>query len=212
MHEAIPKITKLIDTPDTIEIVRDQIAAILSLELRNQRVLALDLRKSDAKDYDVAVFIENTRPYDSEGAMKPLVNVLLPKVQALDVNSRIGSQKERAVIWLDCAAWGNDAGFTDDRTASLRAWKISRLVRRILTADFYAYLGLRGIVASRRIVLREVGIPDNAERSAAAVAVVRIVLEVEFLEKSIGVESTDIESIYFEIDPDTGEISVGRED
>jgi hypothetical protein len=212
MRDSVPQITGLLDAPDILEVVRDQIAAVLSLELRNQRTLAFDFRKQDAKDYDIAVFIENARPYDGEGVLKALVNVLLPKAQVLDANSRVGSQKTRATFWLDCAAWGNDAGWADDRSAALRAWKTARMVRRILMADVYAYLGLRGIVASRRVVSMEAGTPGNTENSAFAVSVVRISLEVDFLEKSIGVDCAALESIHFEISPDTGEIMAGDGD
>ena len=105
-----PRIKTLITGKDNVEIIRDQIAAILSLELQNQKELAQEAETPDAAQYDVSVYVENAHPYEI-GVNKPplrFVNVILPKASLIS-GSRSGVQKEQAVFWLDCAATGNDA-------------------------------------------------------------------------------------------------------
>jgi hypothetical protein len=206
------RIHEIIDTPDRAEILRDQVAAILSLELQNQYTMAQEAGLPDAKEFNISVFVENGRPYESSGE-KPLmrfVNVLLPKIAVPASNPRTGAQKEQAAFFIDCAACGNDSGnFRDDKSAAIRAWKLTRVVRRILMSDEYAYLGLRGIVGSRIITSMEAGTPEKPElerESALAYMLVRITLDVQFLERYIGAEGVPLELISFEIEPDSGEI------
>jgi hypothetical protein len=206
---ANPQISELIEESDTIEVVRDQLAALLSLELQNQFVLARDKGIPRPQDYNINVFVENTRPYD--GAMIgygqiSLVNILISKVTVPTSNPRIGNQKEKAVIFIDCAADGNNAGdFRDDKSATFRAWKIMRLVRRIIMSDQYAYLGMRGTVTSRTVTQMEAGSPNV--QAALALTVIRATLEVEFVERSIETPSVILEGIDYTVDADTGEVT-----
>jgi hypothetical protein len=211
MSEA--QITDLICTPDSAETVRDQVAAILSLELQNQLRLAEE-KGIDASGYRIKIYLENGRPYNTEGdaAQTRIINVTLRKTQLeKGGNARLGKQKTEARIFIDCLACGNDSGmFADDRSASKRAWEIARLVRRILMADVYTYLGLRGIVGSRVIVSAESGTTDKTElekESALYFAVVRIELDVQFLECSIESEGPVMEPVHFEVDAVSGELN-----
>src|SRR5512138_2308869 len=76
------KINTLIDKQDNCEIIRDQIAAILAIEIDNQKSLASAAGKN-IEDFDFDVYIERSRPWevitsedgDPLGAM-PLVNVV----------------------------------------------------------------------------------------------------------------------------------------
>ncbi|MDR2509249.1 MAG: hypothetical protein LBC77_01240 [Spirochaetaceae bacterium] len=206
------KIHEIIGTPDMAEILRDQVAAVLSLELQNQYAMAQEAALPDAREFNIPVFVENGRPYESSGG-KPLmrfVNVLLPKITVPASNPRMGAQKEQAVFFIDCAACGNDCGtFRDDKSAAIRAWKLTRIVRRILMSGEYAYLGLRGIVGSRIITSMEAGTPEKPEldrESALSYMLVRITLEAQFLEKFIGTEGPPLELISFEVEPSSGEI------
>jgi hypothetical protein len=211
MSNATPMIPNLIDEPDVLEIVRDQVAAILSLELQNQFKLAQEKLGTNIKEFDIPVYVENGRPYESSGD-KPImrfVNVLLPKVTVPQVNARVGNQKETATFFIDCAACGNDDGnFRDDKSASIRAWKVCRIIRRILMSDVYMYLGMRGTIGQRIIVSMEAGTPDYPKdnESALAYVVIRVALEVTFLERSIESPSVIMEPIQFEIDPVSGEL------
>jgi hypothetical protein len=198
---------ELIDEPDAVEVIRDQVAAILSLELKNQACIAFDWNVPDRRDYDVVVYLENARPYETNERLKSFVNVLLSRVTVPETNVRAGRQMERLTLWLDCAAFGNDAAVLDDKSAAMRAWKTARIVRRILMSDVYLYLGLCGTVGSRFITTMEAGTPANTDDSAFAIAVVRLTLSVSFSEKAIQAGGEPLEPIDFEIDPDTGEVS-----
>jgi hypothetical protein len=209
-----PQINELINTPDVIEIVRDQVAALLSLEIKNQYTMAQTAGIQNIKDFEIGIYVENGRPYEASGDNIPMrfVNILLPKVIQLAGNSRKGNQKEQATIFIDCAACGNDSGnFRDEKSATFRAWRIARIVRRILMSDAYTYLGLRGTVGSRVIVSMEAGAPEKTELekdAALSFVVVRISLEVQFLECFIANNGVPLEAIYFDVDPITGEVVV----
>jgi hypothetical protein len=204
-----PQIAELIDTPDTLEVMRDQLAALLSLELQNQYALAQAAGVPRAQDYNVKVFVENTRPYDGamigQGQIN-LINILVSKVTVPTSNPRIGNQKEKAIIFIDCAADGNTTGnFRDDKSATFRAWKIMRLVRRIVMSDQYAYLGMRGTVTSRTFTQMEAGSPNI--QAALALTIIRGTLEVEFVERAIETPFVILEGVDYDIDAETGQIT-----
>jgi hypothetical protein len=204
-----PQIPDLIAEPDIVEMVRDQVAAILSLELQNQYRLAQEKQAPRALDYNVKVYVENARPYESNNPADLLsfVNVTLPKVDIPRSNSRLGDQKETGLFHLYCAACGNDSGnFRDDKSSALRAWKVMRLVRRILMADAYTYLGLRKTISQRHIFLMEAGTPPAPEKTALAYTVIRASLEVSFVERSTEVQGVPLEGIDFKVTPETGEV------
>jgi hypothetical protein len=204
-----PLITELISTPDIVEIVRDQVAAILSLELQNQYQLAQKQAVGRPFDYNARVYVENSRPYGSGTAedLLSFVNISLPKVDIPRGNSRMGDQKETALVHLYCAACGNNTGnFRDDKSSAIRAWKVMRLVRHILMADAYTYLGMRGTIAQRHIFLMEAGAPPASDKSALAYTVIRASLEVSFVERSTEAPSVLLEGIGYTVDPVTGEV------
>jgi hypothetical protein len=216
MNNASPLIPDLIEGPDIMETVRDQVAAVLSLELQNQFALAKEKAAPNTADYNVPVYVENGRPYEASGdtPMQRFINVQLPKVSALPANARIGNQKTQAAFYIDCIACGNDSGnFRDDKSAAHRAWRVCRLVRRILMADVYAYLGMRGIVGSRVVSLIEAGTPERTtldRESALAYVVVRVTLDVQFLERSIDSPTVIMGPIHFEVDPVSGEVTTNQ--
>jgi len=201
-----PLITELIDTPDNVETVRDQIAAILSLELQNQLAIAKDEGAPNSADYDIKIYAENSRPYDTvEDEAVSVVNVVCQEVTVPHGNPRMGDQKEQAIFHLYCIANGNANGnFRDDKSATFRAWKIMRLVRRILMSEPYTYLGMRKIVTSRTFTKMEAGTP--AVQSAQAFTVIRAFLEVQFVEGYIGGPSVPFEGYDFEVSPDDGQV------
>jgi hypothetical protein len=205
-----PLFTDLISEPDVVEIVRDQVAAILSLELQNQYKLAQEKKVPRPIDYHIKVYVENSRPYESETAedLLAFVNVTLPKVDVPRGNSRMGDQKETALFHIYCAACGNNTGnFRDDKSSAIRAWKVMRLVRRILMADAYMYLGMRKTIGQRHIFLMEAGTPPAPEKSALAYTVIRASLEVSFVERSTEAPgAVPLEGIDFEVNPVTGQV------
>jgi hypothetical protein len=186
--------------------VRDQLAAILSLELQAQFEIAKHEGKPNAADYDINIYVENSRPYDTaDDEVISLVNIVLQEVTVPHSNPRAGSQKSQAIFHLYCTANGNATGdFRDDKSASFRAWKIMRLVRRILMSEQYTYLGMRKIVTSRTFTKMEAGTP-NAQ-AAQAFTVIRAHLEVQFVEGYIGGQSVPFEGYEFEVSPDDGQV------
>ena len=201
-----PLITELVETPENVEKVRDQIAAILSLELQNQLTIATDTGRQNAADYDIDIYVENSRPYDTTGEeMVSLVNIVLQEVTVPHSNPRMGDQKEQAIFHIYCIANGNTMGdFRDDKSATFRAWKIMRLVRRILMSEPYTYLGMRKTVTSRTFTKMESGTPNL--QSAQAFTVIRAHFEVQFTEGYIGGPSVPFEGYDFEVLPDDGRV------
>jgi hypothetical protein len=196
-----PEINELIKKPDNFEKLIKHIALILKGEAVNQYALAKIEKAYDAEDYNLKIFIQNARPYDTGGeAIKtPFVNIMLQKTETMDGNARAGQQKTKAIFIIDCIAFGNDSGETwNEKTAAARAWKTARIIRRILTSDAYTYLGLRGVVGSRNILSIETGVPENGGDALTVVAV-RITLEVQFIEGAINSPESILEEIHFEI-------------
>jgi len=201
-----PLITELIETPENVELVRDQIAGILSLELQNQLTIATDKGRQNAADYDIDVYVENSRPYDTTGdEMVSLVNVVLQEITVPHPNPRMGEQKEKAIFHIFCIANGNTTGASrDDKSATIRAWKIMRLVRRILMSEPYTYLDMRKIVTSRTFTKMEAGTPNV--QSAQAFTVIRAHLEVQFVEGFIGGPTVEFEDYDFYVVTDDGRV------
>jgi hypothetical protein len=203
-----PEITELIIEPDNVEKIRDCIACIIKGETQNQYELAKNNAERNKEDYNFRVFINNARPYDTEGEPieTPIINIILQKTEPLDGNARAGQQKTKATFIIDCINFGNDGGEVwNEKVAAARAWKTARIIRRILMSDNYMYLGMRGIIGSRNILSAEAGIPDNGG-DALTVVTVRITLAVQFIECVINSAGEIIEGIDFVIDPSNGEV------
>jgi len=208
-----PEITELLSDPDNVEKIRDRLACIIKGETHNQYELAKQNVARNKEDYNIRVFIENARPYDTGGEPieTPLVNIMLQKTEPLDGNARNGQQKIKATFIIDCITFGDEGGEVwNEKVAAARAWKTARILRRILMSDNYTYLGLRGVVGSRNILSSEAGIPDNGG-DALTVVTVRITLAVQFLECAIDSTGSIIEGIDFVIDPSNGEVLINKD-
>lgn len=189
--------------PDNIEIIRDQIAALLALDLEHQYELAVEDSDPNSKDYDVDVFVECDDPLqylddDSEDSNPfPCVNVSLDSSDGDGGTASVNKQTMTAQFFIDCYATGNTSSTADFGTkASLKAWKTARLVRRILRAETNTYLRLRGVVGKVSFKFQS-GEP-NSVQSAIRVKMVRITLSVDYVEDveiSEGVVDWDIMGI-----------------
>lgn len=152
----------LIDKQDNLEVIRDQIAAILVTETANQMALATAALK-DPADWKLRIFTERSNPWEqfrdpNEAGFdpSPLVNVWVDNTsydpKASNVMER---QKTEAVYNLDCYGYGRsktDGGtghIPGDREAAFEVQRALRLVRNILMAAENTYLQLRGLVWSR---------------------------------------------------------------
>jgi hypothetical protein len=211
----------LLSTPDNIELIRDNIAAILTLELQKQKELATEAALPDAADYDVSVHIDKTRPWQltSNEEIKnpfPLINVLFSESKPVSGGDRTRAIDYTAKYLIDCYGCGNvaeDDGmgtiiFDDDSFANRRALKTARLARNILMSSFYTYLGLRSVVKSREVSEYKIGFPDNMPESAVGVSVCRITLSVTFTETSPQAEGVPYEGMLFKSFDSNGNILI----
>ena len=115
-----------------------------------------------------------------------------------------------ARIVLDCYAGSNFTGAADmSAAATLKAWKLARVVRNIINAEPYAYLGLQGTVYGRDIVKYEAGAPANVQ-SAIRVSIVRCTLEVDYRDDVDIVSGAAFELASVTIKNDTGKILINN--
>jgi hypothetical protein len=159
---ATPKITELIDKSDNMELVRDEIAAILALEIGNQKTLAIAAgRDGDLWDFDV--YSERTSPWelveDADGKIirqTPLVNVYLASANNNGASGDdVNLTAYNVVIHIDCLsakAHKTIGGvmYRGDILAALDVQRVARLVRNILMAGIYRRL-IPGVVTARSI-------------------------------------------------------------
>ena len=187
-------ISTLINKQDNAEIVRDQIAAILALEVASQMQLATDAAL-DPNDWKVRVFQERANPWETFPSKKnddsPIVNVWWDnsafEAQASNISER---QKSSTVYNLDCYGYGksrdNPAGghHCGDQSAAEEVQRAVRLVRNILMAAEYTYLGLRGTVWRRWVDTITIFQPQQDNQNVHHVVGARIVFRVDFNEFS----------------------------
>lgn len=202
---------ELLSEPDNIEYIRDQIGAILSAELANQFALAQEAADPNARDYNIAVYIENDDPlqYVDGGANPfPLVNISLASAEKDSGSTSINKHNMSATFLVDVYATGNtENGENATMRASLKAWKSARIVRNILCAENYAYFKMRGIVSGRDIVKYEAGNPASAT-AAARVKIVRITLNVDYIEGVAISEGEELELFDAKISDEDGRVLV----
>jgi len=216
----ISQIKELIKNKDNAEKIRDQIACILKAELLNQKQLADESEEiTDKKDFDIAVYIENSRPWELTGDKKdsspfPLVNVCLQETveDEKSPGATVGNVKYNGTFYIDCYGCGNnqpentDEYVPDDFLSTMRAWHTARVIRNILMSGFYAYLGMQGLVRKRKIKKITTIIPPLTE-SSISITGCRIIFEVEFHEVSIVGDGVKLEEISFTSNKN-GEVSL----
>jgi hypothetical protein len=202
----LANILELIDKKDNFENVRDEIAAILAVEKENQKVLAAaDGQDPDLWNFDV--YAERSSPWelveDSEGkiiADTPLVNVFFDSASSnASGSNNIEQQLMEGTFTIDCVAAmthrkaeGESLQHADELAAK-EAQRIIRLVRNILMAGSYTYLGMRGVVLSREIQNIAMFQPQINDRPAEHVMVARLQLKVQYYEFSPQAEPEELE-------------------
>lgn len=187
-------IQTLIDKQDNFEVVRDQIAAILALEVTSQMALALAALK-DPELWNLKIYTERSNPWEqvlnSDTDRTPIVNVWYDNSNFDPSASNISErQKSDTVFNIDCygfglatdiPAGGHNPG---DKDAALEVQRALRLVRNILMASNYTYLDLRGLVWQRWPQSINVFQPQLDGRAIQQVVGARIALRVAFNEFS----------------------------
>jgi len=216
------QLTTLFKTQDNAEKIRDQIAAILKLEFENQKALANnDPHIENKNDFDISVYLENTRPWELTGNSAgkspfPLVNVCLNEItEEHNSGGTSGLIKYKGSYCIDCYACGNfieneneDDVTLDDSLSTFRAWQTARITRNILMSGFYTYLGMQSIVRRRRISKITTIIPNGLSEAALAVTACRIFFEVDFQEDSLQAKGVDFEEISFIATSADGEVNL----
>lgn len=173
-------INERLNESGSLEIIRNQLAGILAVEMAHQYELAVADSDPVADDYSVDVLVENDEPIPATGGANsfPLINVSVEKTEHDGGSSNVNTTKRQAYINIDCYQTGNYSGPFAGRTAAVKAWKLARCVQKILDSDYYTYLLLRGLVDSKYIGEVKGGVPDMD--SAIKVVVVRIQLVVSY--------------------------------
>lgn len=202
-----PQITQLIEGLDTSELVRDQVAAILAVELAQQQVLAA-AASEDPNLWKLRIFSERTNPWSEfidapdQSQAFPIVNVALDNLTYDGRSSNtVERQKAVGVYHIDCYGYGvsQDDGSTGhipgDARASLEAQRAVRLVRRILMAGTYSYLGMRGMVWRRWVQSVNVFRPTMDSNVVEQLVAIRIALQAEFNEFSPQVQGEPLELV-----------------
>lgn len=149
---------ELINKQDNSEIVRDQIAAILAVEVANQKALATAAGEDPAL-WDLEVYSERSDAWekwrDSQTDKTPIVNVWFESATFDRSGSNISErQKTEGTFNVDCMAVGvsgdsGDGHTNGDKEAALAAQRAARLIRNILMAAENTYLGMQGVVWGR---------------------------------------------------------------
>ena len=194
-------IDTLLETRDNSEVVRDQIAAILKLELEHQTELGGPPAPR--------VFLERSSPWgnlvESPPNELPIVNVWFDSASYEPAASNIVSrQRCDGTFHVDVYAFaasretvpGHAPG---DEAASLACQATLRRVRQILMAGQYTYLGLRGLVWKRWPQTLSLFQPPSDARTAHHVVAGRLALAVQFNEFSPQFEGEPIETLSVEI-------------
>lgn len=202
-------ISTLIDKQDTFEIVRDQIGAILKIEIANQMQLATDAGK-DPNDWKLRIFTERSNPWEEflneEVDTSPLVNVWFDNSNFDASKSNVVERQASETVYnIDCYGYGRsrDDGATGqilgDKEASFEVQKALRLVRNILMSAEYTYLGLRGTVWHRMPQSITAFQPQLDARQMQQIVGARLAFRVVFNEFAPQVEPVSIELLSVDV-------------
>jgi hypothetical protein len=194
----------LIDKQDGFEIVRDQIQTILVTEIANQQVLAAGAGK-DPDLWKIRVYSERANPWESvlnqQTDFTPICNVWYTTSSfPEDTGNVVGRQKNVGVYNLDIYGFGIAEDVTGghqpgDKAAAYNAQRAVRLIRNILMAGDYTYLGLRGTIWKRWINSITMFQPEFDARAMQQVVGARIAFRVEFNDFSPQAEFDTLEYI-----------------
>lgn len=215
-------IPSLIEQVDTLEIVRDQIAAILLVESEGQQQRAA-LAGKDPTQWELRVFAERTNPWDefkrgddenqAPPANPPIINVSFNDDSAdLGTSNIIERQKFSGIFHVDCYGCGFSSAKQDghdpgDARAAMESQRAARLCRKILMSAMYVDLGLPGLVWRRWVTTRTSLSPQFDSRPAHHVNVMRIAFQVDYNEFSPQWEGQPLELISIQVDrAENGEV------
>lgn len=142
----------LIDKQDNFELVRDLIAQILADETASQQALAT-AASEDSELWKFRVYVERSAPWESwlndepGDDTSPIVNVWFDSASyAQSASNVVERQKCDGTFNIDCYGYGAATATAEghdsqDEQAARAAQRCVRLVRNILMAATYTYLG-----------------------------------------------------------------------
>lgn len=201
------EITTLISNRDASEIIRDKLADIILAEVAGQQALAT-LQAQDPLEWGLRVFLERSNPWaefqdasDDDLDTTPIVNIQLDNYNVDTTKSNVVSrQKCTAIYHIDCYGFGVSESEVSghkpgDWVASIEAQRAVRLVRNILMAAHYTYLGLQGTVWRRMLQGVQVFQPPQDGRTTQHVVGARMSFEVGYSEFSPQVAGEPLELI-----------------
>lgn len=202
-------IAELIDKQDSFEIIRDQIAGILTLETASQQALAITAGKNPDL-WKLRVFTERSNPWEellnSQADKSPIINIWYDNSNFDQRSSNtFERQKAEGVFNIDCYGYGQShdvvAGGHNpgDKEAALAVQRSLRLCRNILMAAEYTYLGLRGLVWKRWPQSTTMFQPQQGGQNILKIVGARMALKVDFNEFSPQVEGEDLELVSIDI-------------
>ncbi len=205
-------IEELIEGQDTFELIRDQLAAIIAWESEAQQALAT-AASEDPAAWKLRVFLERMNPWaefiddPKQADATPLVNVtwnqLTPEMGASSV---VNGGKCVGLYNIDCYGYGISKDVQDgghipgDEAAGIEAARVVRLVRRILLAGHYTYLGLPRRTVWRRWLQSVTALnPPIGERAVQHVVCARMVFAIDFSETSPQVQGHPLEVLALQV-------------
>lgn len=212
-------IDTLIDKQDNFEVIRDQIAAILATEVASQMALATSAGK-DPNDWKMRIFTERSNPWEQllneQSDRSPIINVWFDNSNYDPRASNIVErQKSESVFNIDCYGYGISSDQVGgghnpgDKEAAFEVHRSLRLVRNILMAAEYTYLGLPGLVWQRWPQSITVFQPQLDGRQIQQIVGARLAFRVMFNEFSPQVTPETLELVSVDvIRKEDGEIVV----
>jgi hypothetical protein len=213
-----PQILALIDKLDGFEVVRDQIAAILVCESANQVALATTAGKPDPTKWALRVFTERSDPWEilqkeenptSDGI--PVVNVWYDNSQFdASASNIVERQRANGTFNVDVYAVGvasTDGGtghIAGDEDAARGLHAAIRMVRNILMAGAYTYLGLpRGTVGKRWLQSVTSFQPSTDGVRVENIHAARLSFQIDFNELSPQVQGQPVTTLSLSVRRDT---------
>jgi len=183
-------IQSLINKVDNVELIRDTLAAILVVESASQQALAV-VATLDPRLWALAVYLERSNPWSSyldapdQIDAPPIVNVSFDST-SFDRSGGNVFERQRGNMTFNVDVYGYglaaddgaDGHVAGDQAAALNCMRATRLVRNIIMASEYTYLGLQGLVGRRWINSVTTFVPPIDGKAAQQVIATRLAVEV----------------------------------
>ena len=215
-------IQELIDKQDNFELIGLKIVDILKTEIENQKLLALT-NGSNPLDWNLRIFFERSNAWEqylnTDIIDAPIVNVWLDNSSFnRNDSNEVEYQTAESVFNIDvygygkASADGSGGQNPGDLQASLNLFRAIRLVRNIIMASNYTYLGMRGVVSRRFPDSISIFQPQLDNVNMQQIVGSRLALRVQYLEFSPQYKGETIEKILSTvIEKDTSEVLLEAE-